>query len=181
MASGIQHPNEPKKKEKENLYGASTVNSNIWICTVLTGKIRCCQSQQVSGFIAISHLTRCIKTYTSQSHGSTILLMYFVDSFVLNGWWLLSCSTLFRASYKSHLWCLCTQIQMHCTHRSIQKLDSCHALALQLFQFVYFFYSRNMRDLCVFYIIITLHFITFGLFSSYMRFVVVLVDIFSAP
>lgn len=38
MASGIQHPNEGKwyatsertqKKEKENLYGASTVNSNI--------------------------------------------------------------------------------------------------------------------------------------------------------
>lgn len=110
--------------------------------------------------------------------------MYFVDSFVLNGWWLLSCSTLFRrASYKSHLWCLCTQIQMHCTmhiqeYPKIGQLPRARTPTLSICIFV-FFYSRNMRDSCLFYIIITLHFITFGLFSSYMCILLLFLLIYS--
>lgn len=153
----IQLPNEPKIKKKENLYGASTVNNNIWICTDLTGKIRCCQSQKVNGFIAISHLTRCIKTYTSQSHGSTILLMYFVDSFVLNGWWLLICSTLFRASYKSHLWCLCTQIQMPLYIQEYPKIGQLPRARTPTLSIYIFFYSRNMRNSCVFFTLLLLY------------------------
>lgn len=91
------------------------------------------------------------------------------------------CSEEHRTNRTCDVYALKYKCIAQCTYRSIQKLDSCHALALQLFQFVilFFFHSRNMRDSCLFYIIITLHFITFGLFSSYMCILLLFLLIYS--